>query len=173
MICNNCGKEIPEEANVCPLCGTPTANFQQPDVFEATAPVENSQPDPSAQPEFAPQGEPYAPPQQEAFPPYQPMPVYAPPVEQAPETTKPRSAYWAAILHLLIGELGFGYYYRGMKDKAKNCIIMFIVGILTSWLFVGAVLILVVEIINIVEAVKLFKGDYPTDAYGRTLYQEF
>lgn len=161
MICNSCGKEIPNEANVCPLCGTP--------VGAAPAP----QPEQPQQEYAAPQPE--QPQPEYAAPAYvAPAPAYQPPVEQAPETTKSRSAYWAAILHLLIGELGFGYYYRGMKDKAKNCIIMFIVGVCTSWIFgLGGILILVVEIINLVEAVKLFKGDYPTDAYGRTLYQEF
>lgn len=161
MICNSCGKEIPNEANVCPLCGTPVAAPVQPDY--AAPQYEQPQPDYAQQPQPD-----YSQPYQQT------VPAYAPPVEQAPETTKPRSAYWAALLHLILGQLGFGYYYRGMKDKAKNCIIMLIVGICTSFIFgVGSILLLVLEIINIVEAVKLFKGDYPTDAYGRTLYQEF
>ncbi len=106
-------------------------------------------------------------------PPVPPMYQFAPPVV-APKTTKPRSAYAAALLHLFFGVLGLGYYYRGMKDKAKNCWIMLIVGAATSVIFgLGAIVILVCQIINIVEAIKLFNGDYPTDAYGRELVQEF
>ena len=96
------------------------------------------------------------------------------PVAQIPVTTKPRSAYIAALLHLLFGVFGFGYFYRGMNDKAKNCLIMLIVGCVGSVLFgLGAIVITACQIINIVEAVKLFKGDYPLDAYGRPLMQEF
>ena len=52
-------------------------------------------------------------------------------------------------------------------------IILLIVGVLTSWFGVGAIVLLVCQILNLIEAVKLFKGDITTDAYGRTLYQEF
>lgn len=111
-------------------------------------------------------------PQPQAQQPMQAMPVA--PVAQAPAATKPRSAYVAALLHLIFGIFGFGYYYRGMNDKGKNCIIMLIVGIATSFLFgIGSIVITVSQIINMVEAVKLFKGSYPVDAYGRPLMQEF
>ncbi len=153
MVCKTCGKEIPNGANVCPLCGTPAPQAAP----QAAAPAPQAAP----QPQQAP---PYAPPVGAA-------PMVAPAV--APETTKPRSAYWAAILHLVLGQFGFGYNYRGMHDKAKKCLIMFIVGVFTSWLGVGAILIAVVEILNLIEAIKLFMGLYPVDEYGRTLYQEF
>ena len=107
-------------------------------------------------------------------PPYQQPPYQQQPVMQAPATTKPRSAYIAALLHLFFGALGLGYYYRGIEDKAKNCWIMLIVGACTSVLFgIGAILITIVTIINMVEAVKLFAGKYPVDAYGRPLALEF
>ncbi len=165
MICPSCGKTILDTSTFCPFCGVKT-------VVEATqtAAQPAAEPEQPAYQQADYRGEyhnSYQQPQQN----YQ---QYAPYQEQAPETTKPRSAYWAAVLHLLAGYLGLGYYYRGMKDKAKNCIILFVVGLLTSWIFgLGAIAVLVCQIINIVEAVKLFRGDYPVDAYGRTLYQEF
>lgn len=94
-------------------------------------------------------------------------------VPQPPETTKPRSAYIAALLHLFCPLFGLGYFYRGDKNRGKNCIIMLIVGAVTSFIGIGALLIAITEIINIVECVKLFKGEYALDSYGRKLYQEF
>ena len=105
------------------------------------------------------------------------QPVYAnmqPAPMMPPETTKNRSAYIAALLHIVFGTLGLGYYYRGMKDKAEQMWICLIVGTVTSCLFgLGMIIISVCQIINIVEAIKLFKGDIQTDAYGRKLYLEF
>ena len=102
---------------------------------------------------------------------------YVQPMQQPltpPETTKPRSAYVAALLHVLFGIFGFGYFYRGMQDKAKTCLILTIVGFAASFIFgIGMIVVTICQIINIVEAVKLFRGDYPTDAYGRPLLQEF
>lgn len=101
---------------------------------------------------------------------YQGQPV----MPQRIEPQKPRSAYIAAILHLLFPMFGLGYYYRGIDEKGRNCWIMFIVGVLTSFIFgIGAIVLLVAEILNIIEAIKLFKGDITTDVYGRTLYPEF
>lgn len=147
MFCNSCKNEIPNEAKICPVCGVPVAGND-------------------ANPQYQ-----YGAPQQQNAPYNAP---YAAPAEQAPETTKPRSAYMAAILHLVFPLLGLGYFYRGNKEKGKNCIIMFIVGAVTSFLFgIGAILIAIVSIINLIEGVKLFKGEYPVDSYGRKLYQEF
>ena len=181
MKCPQCEKTVLDSSKFCPFCGT---------TLIAAAPEPQAQPEPQPQaqprPDTAntaqgPAGEQegyyqqaeqnYQQYQQNN---YQPYPPYAATPEQPPETTKPRSAYWAAILHLFFGTLGFGYNYRGMKDKAKNCIIMLIVGIATSWIFgLGGIVIAVCQIINIVEAVKLFNGTITADAYGRTLYQEF
>ncbi len=167
MICPSCGKTILDSSKFCPFCG-----------YKAVIPEDVPQPEAAPQPE-QPQYSQYQQPeqpqygqyQQQAYQPY--GPYYAQP-EVAPETNKPRSAYQAALLHIIFGVLGLGYYYRGMKDKAKTSIILFIVGLATSWIFgIGGIVILVCEILNVIEGVKLFKGDYPTDAYGRTLYQEF
>lgn len=98
--------------------------------------------------------------------------AYPAPVTVEPQ--KPRSAYVAGLLHLIFPFFGIGYYYRGMDEKGRNCWIMAIVGILTSFIFgIGSILLVIVEIINIVEAVKLFKGDITVDAKGRTLYPDF
>lgn len=115
-------------------------------------------------PEAPKQQNPYYPPQQ---------PIYAPMPPVPPRTTKPRSAYAAGLLHLFLGMLGFGYSYRGMEDKARNCWIMLLVGVLTSFIFVGVILLAVVQIINIVEAIKCFAGKVTVDAYGREMLQEF
>ncbi len=130
-------------SDVCPYCGTPANMSQQP-----------------------PQGAYYQP---------QGMPQMQSVMQETQQTSgKPRSAYIAGLLHLFIPLLGLGYFYRGMNDKGKNCIIMFIVGICTSWIFgIGAILLLIVEIINMVEAVKLFSGSTKFDAYGRPLMAEF
>ncbi len=165
MICPSCGKTILDTSAFCPFCGMKAA---------VDAPQPEAAPAPEEQPAY--QND-YQQNYQQNYqqPPYQqPYQAYGGYQEPAPETTKPRSAYWAALLHLVFGLFGFGYYYRGMKDKAKNCIILLIVGILTSWIFgLGGIALLIGQIINTVEAVKLFRGDYPTDAYGRPLYQEF
>ena len=164
MICPSCGKTILDSSTFCPFCGVKT-------VIEAAQPAPEPEQPAYKQPEYQSD---YQGTYQQYQQPQQNYQQYAPYQEPAPETTKPRSAYWAAVLHLLAGYLGLGYYYRGMKDKAKNCIILFVVGLATSWIFgLGAIAVVVCQIINIVEAVKLFRGDYPTDAYGRTLYQEF
>ncbi len=165
MICPSCGKTILDTSKFCPFCGVSNAAA----AAEAPADAGAAQP----QPDYTQNAnQNYQQPYQQN---YQPYGAYnAPAPEVAPETTKPRSAYWAAVLHVFAGLLGFGYYYRGMKEKAKNCIICFIVGAVLSPLFgIGAIVLCVCQIINLVEAVKLFKGDYQYDAYGRTLYQEF
>lgn len=158
MICPSCGKTILDSSKFCPFCG-----------YKTVVSEESPQPD---QPQYQQPEQPqYGQYQQ---PPYQPYgPYYAQP-EVAPETTKNRSAYQAALLHIVFGVFGLGYYYRGMKDKAKTSLILLVVGLATSLIFgIGSIVILVCEILNVIEGVKLFRGDYPTDAYGRTLYQEF
>lgn len=124
----------------------------------------------------------YQNPQQYYQSPYQPYPVNGTNqpyqaqhiMPQRVDPQKPRSAYIAAILHLLFPMFGLGYYYRGIDEKGRNCWIMFIVGVLTSFIFgIGTIVLLIAEILNIIEAIKLFKGDITTDAYGRTLYPEF
>lgn len=147
MICYNCGQTISDNSNHCIYCG---------------APQTNGQPDAGTNPQY----------NMPPIPPQAQMPMNAP--AAVTNVTKPRSAYWAALLHIFLGLFGFGYYYRGMNDKAKNCIIMLVVGILTSVIFgIGAVVITICEVINIVEAIKLFNGSITQDAYGRTLYMEF
>lgn len=153
MFCSNCGNEIPNDSVVCGICGTPTGD---------------GAPQQEAQYQSQPEQQPYQQYQYQAQPQYQ---YGQPPV--APPTNKPRSAYFAALLHLFFATLGLGYFYRGMNDKGKNCIIMLIVGAVTAFLGVGVILIAVVEIINLVEAIKLFSGKTTKDAYGRDLYQEF
>lgn len=163
MICSNCGKTILDSSSFCPFCGVQNAAKAAPAQDQTPPPPPQQAPDQGAYNQ-----QPYAPPV------YGQYNTYAPPAPVAPETNKPRSAYQAALLHLIAGVLGLGYYYRGMQEKAKNCIIMLIVGaVLTPVFGLGAIVIAVCEILNVIEAVKLFKGDITTDAYGRTLYQEF
>lgn len=169
--CKYCGRDIPEGENcTCPqaLADLQAAAEEQAQPFQpapaAEAQAQPFQPAPAAQ--MPPQPGYVAAPQPPIAPPVQPM--------KAPKTTKPRSAYVAAILHILFGVFGFGYYYRGDYTKAKNCWIMLIAGAAGSALFgLGAIVILVCQIINFVEAVKLFAGKYPTDSFGRELVQEF
>lgn len=144
MYCNSCKNEIPNEAKVCPVCGVPVRGNDVNSNYQYAAQQPNAS---------------YA--------------VAYQTVEQPPETTKPRSAYIAALLHLFSPLLGLGYFYRGDKNKGKNCIIMLIVGAVTSFIGVGAILIAITAIINLVECIKLFKGEYTVDSYGRKLYQEF
>lgn len=172
MICPSCGKTILDSSKFCPFCGYKTIipeEVPQPE----SAPAPEAAPAPE-QPQYGQYQQPEQPQYGQYQQPYQPYGQYYTQPEPAPETTKPRSAYQAALLHILLGVFGLGYYYRGMKEKAKTCIILFIVGLATSWIFgIGGIVILVCEILNVIEGIKLFKGDYPTDAYGRTLYQEF
>ena len=174
MKCPSCGKTILDSTKFCPFCGVAMPSPAPEAPAEPVAPEGQgyNNPDPAQnQQNYYQQSaeQNYQQYQQNNYQPYQP---YTPP--QPPETTKPRSAYWAGLLHIVFGVLGLGYYYRGMNDKAKNCIIMLIVGIATSFIFgIGAIVIAVCQIINIVEGVKLFNGTITTDAYGRTLYQEF
>lgn len=159
--CKYCGRDVPEGEN----CTCPQALADLQAAAEAQAQAQAyQQPAPTQMP---PQPDFVAAPQPPIAPPMQP-------VARAPKTTKPRSAYVAAILHILFGLVGFGYYYRGDYEKAKNCWIMFIAGaagILVCGL--GTIVLLVCIIINIVEAVKLFEGKYPVDSFGRELVQEF
>ncbi len=164
--CKYCGRDIPEGENC--TCPQALADLQAAAEAQAAqaAPV---QPVNDVDPTMG-----YQPPVQPVQPPVQPP--LTPPIQpvRAPKSTKPRSAYVAAILHILFGVLGLGYYYRGEKEKAKNCWIMLIAGAAGSLVFgLGAIVILVCQIINFVEGVKLFAGEYPVDAYGRELVQEF
>lgn len=170
--CKYCGRDIPEGENC--TCPQALADLQAAAEAQAAqaAPV---QPANDADPMgYQPPVQPTQPPVQPVQPPVQPP--LTPPIQpvRAPKTTKPRSAYVAAILHILFGVFGLGYYYRGEKEKAKNCWIMLIAGAAGSLVFgLGAIVILVCQIINFVEGVKLFAGEYPVDAYGRELVQEF
>lgn len=170
--CKYCGRDIPEGENC--TCPQALADLQAAAEAQAAqaAPV---QPVNDADPMgYQPPVQPTQPPVQPIQPPVQPP--LTPPIQpvRAPKTTKPRSAYVAAILHILFGVFGLGYYYRGEKEKAKNCWIMLIAGVAGSLVFgLGAIVILVCQIINFVEGVKLFAGEYPVDAYGRELVQEF
>ncbi len=170
--CKYCGRDIPEGENC--TCPQALADLQAAAEAQAAqaAPV---QPVNDADPMgYQPPVQPTQPPVQPVQPPVQPP--LTPPIQpvRAPKTTKPRSAYVAAILHILFGVFGLGYYYRGEKEKAKNCWIMLIAGAAGSLVFgLGTIVILVCQIINFVEGVKLFAGEYPVDAYGRELVQEF
>lgn len=173
--CKYCGKNL-SDGEVC-TCPEAVANALP---VEPAAPEVNQEEQPTVETEVeqkatqqTPPTQPFTPPVPPVAPPFQPAHQFAPQMV-APKTTKPRSAYVAALLHLFFGLFGLGYYYRGMKDKARNCWIMLIVGAATSVIFgLGVIVLAVCEIINFVQAIKLFNGDYPVDAYGRELLQEF
>jgi len=42
MFCSKCGKEIADEAIICPMCGCATANYHQPFTVHNTQPQNNS-----------------------------------------------------------------------------------------------------------------------------------
>ena len=42
MFCSKCGKEIADEAIICPMCGCATANYHQPSIAHNTQPQNNS-----------------------------------------------------------------------------------------------------------------------------------
>lgn len=42
MFCSKCGKEIADEAIICPMCGCATANYHQPTAVHDTQPQNNS-----------------------------------------------------------------------------------------------------------------------------------
>lgn len=157
--CKYCGRDVPEGENC--TCPQALADLQAAAEAQAQAYQQPASTQMPPQPDFAtPVQPPIAPPIQ--------------PVARAPKTTKPRSAYVAAILHIIFGVFGFGYYYRGDYEKAKNCWIMLIAGAAGMIICgLGTIVILVCQIINIVEAIKLFAGKYPVDSFGRELVQEF
>ena len=41
MYCSKCGKEIADEAIICPICGCATANYHQPFTIHSTPPQSN------------------------------------------------------------------------------------------------------------------------------------
>lgn len=96
MFCQNCGSLLPENAKVCPECGTPVsteaAGGAAPEPYVAPQPQPVPQPQP--QPAYQPQ------PQPAPQPAYQPHPAYT----VQPEQPQPRSkglAITALILSIV------------------------------------------------------------------------
>lgn len=114
--------------------------------------------------------------------------------QQTEQQKPPRSAYTAALLHIFFPILGFGYFYRAEHNKGIICVLLFlfdvvmeaiaiIVACLSSqkdtledaYTFIagGVIIILLIWIMNIMEAVALFFGGITIDKKGRTLHQDF
>ena len=66
----------------------------------------------------------------------------------------------AALLALFLGELGIHWFYLDDQKKGKKYLIWLIVGLLTSWAFIGLIPIVVLAILAIADCFKfLFMTD--------------
>lgn len=89
MFCEKCGNQLPEDANICPNCGSPIIGAAQA----------------QAQPQYR-----QAPPQYQQQPQYQQAPQYQQPVQ-------PKSKLAAGLLAIFVGTLGIHNFYLGYTTK--------------------------------------------------------
>lgn len=146
--CTQCGRAMDEAYQNCPYCGKKAdaqeTETDQQQSAEQTAESNFAYGAPGAENAYTQQ-----PPVQENIPEYIPAP-------------KPqRSAYVAAFLALFFGVFGLHDFYLDRHNKA---IIKLLVSLLGCG--IGAVII---EIISIIDAVKLLKGEINVDGKGEMI----
>lgn len=135
-ICSSCGKAMDDNYSVCPYCGVMVNDAAQAGNGQNYAYGQGG----------APAGGYQAPAANGQAPEYTPAP-------------KPqKSAYVAAFLALLFGVYGLHDFYLDRKNKG-------LVKLLVSLLGCG-VGIIVIQIISIIDAIKILKGEINTDGNG-------
>lgn len=150
--CTQCGKAMDEAYQNCPYCGT-KADIQEPETNNTQF---NQEPCGSTFAYGAPGTEnayTQQPPRQGDIPEYIPAPI--------PQ----RSAYVAAFLALFFGIFGLHDFYL---DRTTKGIIKLLVSVLGCG--IGAVII---EIISIIDALRLLKGEINVDGRGEMIKPGF
>ena len=77
-----------------------------------------------------------------------------------------KSKILAGILGILFGCYGVHNFYLGYTGKAVAQLVLTIIGMLTSWLFIGIVPIFAVWIWSLIEGILILTGNIDTDANG-------
>lgn len=152
--CTQCGKAMDEAYSNCPYCGIkfqaePENNAQE--AKEQTTDTTNNYGAPVYSNTYAPQQPPQ--PQQENIPEYIPAP--------APQ----RSAYVAAFLALFFGMFGLHDFYLDRKNKGFIKLIVTLLGF-----GIGA---FVMQILSVIDALKLLKGEINVDGRGEMIRHGF
>jgi TM2 domain-containing membrane protein YozV len=150
MFCPNCGKQNPDNAKFCAVCGAPIN----------TAGPQYAAPPP---PQYAPPPQYSAPPAQQTI--INMAPPQAPPVMPFATGISPKSKTAAAILAFFLGSLGIHRFYVGKIGTGIIILILTIIGAATYTFIVGGFVLGVVGLWVLIDFIMILMGKFK-DKHG-------